>query len=46
MDLSISRVRIALAKQRPIFHFEADLQHAIAWEIHKPHLSQGHTGMQ
>ena len=35
MDLSISRVLTALAKQRPIFHSEADFQHAIAWEIHK-----------
>jgi hypothetical protein len=35
LDLSISRVLTALANQRPLFHSEADFQHAIAWEIHK-----------
>ena len=35
MDSSISRVLTALAEQRPIFHSEADFQHAIAWEIHE-----------
>ena len=35
MNLSISEVLTVLAKQRPIFHSEADFQHAIAWEIHK-----------
>ena len=25
----------SLAKKRPIFHSEADFQHALAWEIHK-----------
>lgn len=35
MNLSISEVLSALAKQRPVFHSEADFQHAIAWEIHK-----------
>jgi hypothetical protein len=35
LDLSISAVLTALANQRPIFHSEADFQHAIAWEIHK-----------
>ena len=35
MDLSVSAVLTALAKQRPVFHSEADFQHAIAWEIHK-----------
>ena len=35
MDLSVSAVLTALAKQRPIFHSEADFQHAIAWEMHK-----------
>lgn len=24
-----------LAKQRPVFHSEADFQHAVAWEIQK-----------
>ncbi|WP_237714871.1 MULTISPECIES: hypothetical protein [Pelosinus] len=26
-----------LQKKRPIFHSEADLQHALAWELHKQH---------
>jgi hypothetical protein len=34
LDLSISEVLGSLAKQRPIFHSEADLQHALAWAIH------------
>ena len=25
----------ALARRRPIFHSEADFQHAFAWEIHR-----------
>jgi hypothetical protein len=31
----------ALALKRPIFHSEADFQHAVAWEIHsrRPELS-------
>ncbi len=35
MDLPVSAVLTALANHRPIFHSEADFQHAIAWEIHK-----------
>jgi hypothetical protein len=35
LNLSVSAVLTALAEQRPIFHSEADFQHAIAWEIHK-----------
>ncbi len=35
MDLTIIDVLAALAKQRPVFHSEADFQHAIAWEIHQ-----------
>jgi len=35
LDLSVPAVLAALANQRPIFHSEADFQHAIAWEIHK-----------
>ena len=35
MDLSVSEVLTALAKQRTVFHSEADFQHAIAWEIHQ-----------
>ena len=32
--LDIAGILIALAVQRPIFHSEADFQHAFAWEIH------------
>jgi hypothetical protein len=35
LDFPVSSVLTELAKQRPIFHSEADFQHAIAWEIHK-----------
>jgi len=35
LDFSVSDALEALANQRPIFHSEADFQHAIAWEIHK-----------
>jgi hypothetical protein len=35
LDLSVPAVFTALADQRPVFHSEADFQHAIAWEIHK-----------
>ena len=35
MELLVSDALEALAEQRPIFHSEADFQHAIAWEIHK-----------
>lgn len=31
----IGDILSALAKQRPIFHSEADFQHAFAWEIHQ-----------
>jgi len=30
----ISQVLDTLAQQRPIFHAEADFQHAVAWRIH------------
>jgi len=33
--LEISEVLSSLAKQRPVFHSEADFQHAFAWEIHQ-----------
>ncbi|MEM2111510.1 MAG: hypothetical protein QXX08_06495 [Candidatus Bathyarchaeia archaeon] len=33
--IEIGRVLSALAKQRPVFHSEADFQHAFAWEIHQ-----------
>jgi hypothetical protein len=32
--LEISDVLSSLAKQRLVFHSEADFQHAFAWEIH------------
>jgi hypothetical protein len=35
LGLPVSAVLVALANQCPIFHSEADFQHAIAWEIHK-----------
>jgi hypothetical protein len=37
--LSIPAVLAALAEQRPVFHSEADFQHALAWEVHRqlPH---------
>lgn len=31
----IHRLMANLSKQRPIFHSEADFQHALAWQIHK-----------
>ena len=33
--LDIPRVLADLATRRPIFHSEADFQHALAWEIHQ-----------
>ena len=33
--VEIGEILFALAKQRPIFHSEADFQHAFAWEIHQ-----------
>jgi hypothetical protein len=33
--ISITDVMAALAVQRPIFHSEADFQHAFAWGIHR-----------
>lgn len=33
--IDITRTLEALAKDRPIFHSEADFQHALAWEIHE-----------
>jgi len=37
MKLNIETVIQELQKQRPIFHSEADLQHALAWEIQRQH---------
>jgi hypothetical protein len=33
--IDIAEVLTGLATQRPIFHSEADFQHAFAWEIHR-----------
>lgn len=33
--IEIHKILITLAKKRPIFHSEADFQHAFAWEIHR-----------
>lgn len=33
--IEIREVLSSLARQRPIFHSEADFQHALAWEIHQ-----------
>jgi hypothetical protein len=38
-DISIERMIQALKDKRPIFHSEADFQHALAWEIHLAHPS-------
>ena len=32
--IQIAQVLSTLAVQRPVFHSEADFQHALAWEIH------------
>lgn len=33
--IDLPPVMSALAKDRPVFHSEADFQHALAWEIHR-----------
>jgi len=33
--LDLEKVMKLLSKKRPIFHSEADFQHALAWEIHE-----------
>jgi hypothetical protein len=33
--VAITDVLATLAQQRPLFHSEADFQHALAWELHK-----------
>ena len=35
--LDIHALMSALAVRRPVFHSEADFQHALAWEIHEQH---------
>jgi hypothetical protein len=32
--LDLNQVLESLAEKRPVFHSEADFQHALAWEIH------------
>ncbi len=41
MELDIPRLLAELATRRPIFHSEADLQHAFAWSVQQlnPHLA-------
>lgn len=33
MDLNIPELLLELAKRRPVFHSEADLQHELAWQL-------------
>ena len=33
--IEIRKILASLARQRPVFHSEADFQHALAWEIHQ-----------
>jgi hypothetical protein len=33
--ITVHEAILALAKKRPVFHSEADFQHALAWEIHQ-----------
>ena len=35
MSLDVAELMRCLASKRPIFHSEADFQHALAWELHK-----------
>lgn len=37
INLNIYAILTQLAKKRPIFHSEADLQHELAWQIHLTH---------
>jgi hypothetical protein len=39
MNIHIEDIIKELQKERPIFHSEADFQHAIAWQIHLHHPS-------
>ena len=36
--LDIPAILVDLARERPVFHSEADFQHALAWQIHKANL--------
>ena len=33
--IEIDRIMAELSRERPVFHSEADLQHALAWQIHR-----------
>lgn len=35
LNIVIPEVLTALSQQRPVFHSEADFQHALAWEVHR-----------
>jgi hypothetical protein len=35
LNLLIPEILTALAERRPVFHSEADFQHALAWEVHE-----------
>ena len=35
MTLDIPGLMVTLSEERPIFHSEADFQHALAWQLHK-----------
>ncbi len=35
LNVFIPKVLAALSEQRPVFHSEADFQHALAWEVHR-----------
>jgi hypothetical protein len=37
LALDFKQLMAGLAKERPIFHSEADFQHALAWQIHTDH---------
>jgi hypothetical protein len=43
--VDIEDVLLSLAKSRPVFHSEADFQHALAWEIHR-HLPQASVRLE
>lgn len=39
--LDLQSALSALAARRPVFHSEADLQHELAWQLHKAHANLG-----
>ncbi|RLG84176.1 MAG: hypothetical protein DRO40_02110 [Thermoprotei archaeon] len=36
------KILCKLSKERPVFHSEADFQHALAWKIHEMYNKEGH----